>query len=703
MGFPGQRDSTRSAVNPHNEDALQRHYVALKSYLAPSLQDEQGRPRPNRARDKLLRLSVTQFMELSTDVYDKLIRREDERLQRVREVPRCLPPKQNFHPKRNQARQKLSTLPIERFRQLATDVYFELERRIPRFANGDLERPRSGASSRAPSRGGMRPPPGAIRVPPPGAGGRPPLSPGPNGGPARPLPRTFQANTMVPNKSTMVEDDDGEDEDEFGLDNVVSGLARRDTNLNGDESERIRIQDAEIEDLKDKLLQKDLELGQVKTSGSEDLSSLREELEQKHMDAQKLNNDLRRELDQLHKEKAQDEREIRAQHDRNLDDVKAQLDNAHRQINDVHSQLETHQTENRELRTQLEHGEQQPSDSELQRRIELLEQELTNQEKLTKEVRDEATMLLQEMRELSKQNDEAIEQEEKLAAQVSKLEREVDNWRQRYAKVKAQNKHLRASHMGLGLETSFDAGSLLRKEGLINESGLVKDIDVTRFQLAIEELLKVARQSSTDSMLDNVKNVAISVQSITSVVGTDGYPTPNSSSPDGGSAPPADVAKLKARVTGTANSLITQTKLHASASGLSPVALLDAAASNLTAAVVELIKAIGIRPSPKSELEDVQIDPHESMGSFYEDRESSDQDRPFEHDDPISPVDGDGHNPQFMVSPPEQKSMGPVPVGSIGRNNTFKKMNGWFGWGKSPEMPATSSLNGGGTEYEPYS
>lgn len=741
MGFPNQRDSARSAVNPHNEDALHKHYMALKHYLAPSLQDDHGKMRPNRARDKLLRLSVTQFMELSTDVYDELIRREDERLQRVRDVPHSLPPKQNFHPKRNQARQKLSTLPIERFRQLATDVFFELERRIPRFAVGDMDRPMSSASGRAPSRGGIHPPYG-MRGPPSGMGG-----------PPRPLPRTFQSNTMVPNKGTMIEDD--EDEDEFALDNVVTGLARRDTNLSNEQA----LQD-EIDALKRQLSEKDEEIEKARTSG-QGFDTLREELEQKNMNAQKLNDELRRELDQLHKDKTQDERDIRAQHDRNLDDL-------HTQMDDLHAQLETHQSESRELRMQLQQGQHQPSDSELQRRVDLLQQELANQEKLTKEVRDEATMLLQEMRDLSQQNDQAIEQEERLAAQVAKLEKDVDHWRQRYARIKAQNKSLRASHVDLGLHNSFDAGSLLRQQSLVSTGGLVKDVDVTRFQLAIEELLRVARQSGTESMIDSMKNVAVSVQSITSVVGTDGYPTPSSpNSPAENTNPqPASVAKLKARVTGTANSLITQTKLHASAHGLSPVALLDAAASNLSAAVVELIKAVGIRASPRSELDDAPpattlsavdplqfprvVDPHESMGSYYEDRMSrSDHEPPFQYDDQMSAA-GDEHHDHdeeddddyydesdsfpgpatptvrvqhdmagaagmhhdanvSMMAPAVQISSAPAPApapasppGSIGRNNTFKKMNGWFGWGSkgsNGESPISPTM---GTEYDPY-
>lgn len=40
-----------------------------------------------------------------------------------------LPVKEDFHPKRNQARQKLATLAIVRFKDLASDVYSELARR----------------------------------------------------------------------------------------------------------------------------------------------------------------------------------------------------------------------------------------------------------------------------------------------------------------------------------------------------------------------------------------------------------------------------------------------------------------------------------------------------------------------------------------------------------------------------------------------
>lgn len=243
------------------EEALAEHYRVLKVYLSGYLADEKGNPRPNRARDKLLRLSVIQFQELSTDVYDESQRREDE-IRRGLEsgVPKFLPPKNNFHPKRNQARQKLSTLPLERFRQLATDVFYELERRFPHFTGDNIERTASPALSTASSTRsgpGRRPPPGGLppggfRGPPPGGRGQPPFRNGSMGGSAnlgppgaggsgdfgRPLPKQFQQNTIVPNKGTLVEDDDDQsgdddeddDQDAFGLEGAAQRRSRRTTN-----------------------------------------------------------------------------------------------------------------------------------------------------------------------------------------------------------------------------------------------------------------------------------------------------------------------------------------------------------------------------------------------------------------------------------------------------------------------------------------
>lgn len=726
---------------PEHEEALHKHYIMLRQYLASSLRDEKGNIRPNRARDKLLRLSVTQFMELSTDVYDELMRREDERLQRVKDVPRFLLPRTTFHPKRNQARQKLSTLPLDRFRQLATDVYYELERRVPRFAAGDHSRPQSTASSvsnggRRPSQGGMRPPmPGYRGPPPPGGpgGGRPPMSPafgpngapmgpnmGPNGGPmrppgssrapsdvsdnaplrplasnrvpsdpneagslGRPLPKTFQSNTIVPNKSTMVEDDDDEEEETLGTARFSEVLPA--PSVTGSEQARrtIKTQETELTRLREELSE------QITVVGERgQWQALRESLEKKANDAELLRENMQREIDSLRREK-DDENEQHAEQLQDFEDTKARLetmrlenDNLHTQNEDMQHQLQNHHTELQELREQSKRGS--VGSKESNRRIELLEEQLATQEKLTNEVRQEATLYLHEMRDMSRQTESAIEQEEKLAAQVTKLEKEIDTWRERYAKAKAQNKALRASTLGLGL-TSVDMGNLSREDSFISQDGLVCDVDITRFQLAVDELLKSARRSGTDTMLESVKQVTLCVSAISSTIGTDGYPTPSPSPHSPNGAPPTSspsVAKLKARVTGTANSLITATKQHASASGLSPVALLDAAASNLTAAVVELIKAVGVRPSSASELQDASAD----LDSIY----SPDPSYPSPSIELSRSNDIGAH----ANSPPVQ----PLNVG----NGTQKKPNGWFGWGKGTSVDNSPRSPPSGDEYDPY-
>jgi len=730
-GRPGPPGERRPMFRPEHEESLHRHYVMLRQYLASSLRDEKGNIRPNRARDKLLRLSVTQFMELSTDVFDELVRREDDRLKRVQDVPRFLLPKTTFHPKRNQARQKLSTLPLDRFRQLATDVFYELERRIPRFATGEMSRPPSTASSvssRRPSQGGMRPPLPGYRGPPPPNGGRPPMSPafGPNGGPmrppgssrapsdvsdnaplrplgsnrvpsdssdppnslGRPLPKTFQSNTIVPNKSTMVEDDDDDDvqEEEETLGNQRFRTTSMATaSVTGSEQARqtIATQATELANLRAELSE------QITIVGERgQFLALKESLEQKDIEAERLRENMQREIDELKREK-EDEKETHAEQLQEFEDIKSRFDamrleneNLHTQNEDMQHQMGTQQAELKELREQSNQRGAVDSE-ESTRRIELLEEQLATQEKLTNEVRQEATLYLREMRDLSRQTDEAIEQEDKLTAQVTKLERDIETWRERYAKAKAQNKALRASTLGLGL-TSVDMGNLSREESFLSQDGLVCDVDITRFQLAVDELLKSARRPGTDAMLESVKQVTICVSAISSTIGTDGYPTPSPSPHSPTSAPPSNspsVAKLKARVTGTANSLITATKQHASASGLSPVALLDAAASNLTASVVELIKAVGVRPSSAAELQDANAD----IDSIY----SPDPSYPSRSID----LPRSNNMGEHSDSPPVQ----PLNVG----NGQQKK--GWFGWAKSPSIDGSPrSPPSEDDEYDPY-
>ena len=214
-------ESGRSTQDEQTEAILGERYLALKKFL--NVRD--GRTSSGttpKAKDKLLRLTGLQLIELSTDVYDELKRRQDPR------APPSLPSENTFHPKRNQARQKLSSLSAERFQSLATDVFTELGRRFPHFAAGDIPRVNSSTSMRPPRASSRRQPSdaGSIRAPPNGTGygDSIPPSPGLNGDFSRPMQKQFQSNTIVPNKSTMVEE--GDDASEADAREPFSAMAR---------------------------------------------------------------------------------------------------------------------------------------------------------------------------------------------------------------------------------------------------------------------------------------------------------------------------------------------------------------------------------------------------------------------------------------------------------------------------------------------
>ena len=281
------------------EESLWQHYTTLKRYLSQSLRDEKGNVKPNRARDKLLRLSPVQFQELSTDVYDELLRRQSASAQQPNApagIPTYLTPRDNFHPKRNQARQKLSTLPPTRFRDLATDVFYEVERRVPRFAGGNIDRTGSPASSMRgpPSRGGT---PNGFRPgsreqgPPRGVPGYGPRQGSLGGqvfaglgipgigiqedGYGRPTAKTFQSNTIVPNKSTLVEDDDDQtgpedNDDPYRLGSLGGGREVHNRSRSGgsDERERKIIADyqAQVGDLQARVSELEYQVQEKDTS-----------------------------------------------------------------------------------------------------------------------------------------------------------------------------------------------------------------------------------------------------------------------------------------------------------------------------------------------------------------------------------------------------------------------------------------------------
>ncbi|KAI5780027.1 hypothetical protein EDC01DRAFT_668963 [Geopyxis carbonaria] len=673
------------------EEEVAAHHEILSSWLREYL-SERGNLRPNRARDKLLRLSMIQFQELSTDVYDELLRREPERNSNppppTDNPPPFLPPKADFHPKRNQARQKLSTLPGDRFRDLATDVFYELERRFPKFSSGllSLTSPTNSISGMPPpgrmgSPGPGMGPPGRVGSPGPmgpgrrgtppgmmmpgGPNGRPPYGgpPGPNGYPrgpprgppgrgppppmggplgspgpdghnslGRPLPKTFQNNHIIPNKSTMVEDeDDDDDDDAFGLEDPTrGGNGRRNTGHSsrsmgggGNEADKKLIADyqSKVELLQDKVtgLESSLHARDQEVQALKDEERIREnaanekrnewaelriDLEGKLADAESLNNSLRSEIEKVKSEKAANERAL-------------------------HEQLDQKPKggDNMEYQELLKHHEE-------------LKMDLREQEEVTEEVRREAMEFLNQMKIISERADDSVEREDKLNREINKLKDEVKEWKSRYAKAKTTIRSIRSSSLGLQVPTS---NSLLGKDGnLVDAKGLIKAVNLTKFQISIDELLRIARGINFGQSLEQVKSVVIATRTLTQEI----QDTSN------------EVERIKTQISATANNLITAAKNHSIGCGLSPVSLVDAAASHLTASVIEMVKLVKIRPTMEGDIDEedelvasaTHID-DEAFSPDDENRYLPEDTDPSIHAFPAPPVNingnGNGHVPEF--------------------------------------------------------
>lgn len=617
----------------NQEIVLSEHYVSLKRYLSGTSRDGNPKPPPNKARDKLQRLTGVQFLELSTDVYDELKRRELASRRPPNAPPGTGPPdylvpEENFHPKRNQARQKLSSLGPPRFRDLATDVFCELERRYPRFAGGDIPRVGSPMSIRGPQSRSQTPVSGMNGYPPRGqsrrrpseassirsARGPTPMNGGfgvppsprlPNGDYERPTPKQFQSNTIVPNKSTMVEEDDdlvsplspdpGE-ADAYGMGRMSAdreskrsaGPSETDKKLMEEYEQQVRELRGKIDNMEDTMRKKDDELNSIlgNERSRENAANLekkgwdetRQNMENRLAEVQELNDSLERELDRIKDDHASEMRELREQ----LEDSRQSNANMMRPNTASNPKLER---ENEDLRIALQ-----------------------DQQQVTDEVRREAQDFLREMKLLSQQSGAAWERQAELEKTIESLENEVRDWRNRYARTKTQLRNMRASSLSLMIDQ--DAGKYVREKGFTQENGLVKDVHVTKFQISIDELLQRARVDNPERVIDSMKAVVVSVRRISKDI--------DESAPNN-----EDVlqqqAKLKSRVSSTANNLITASKNFASSAGISPVSLLDAAASHLVAAVVELLRTVKIRSTPAGELDDDDdgtITPVDSTGFF---------------------------------------------------------------------------------------
>ena len=208
-------------------------------------------------------------------------------------------------------------------------------------------------------------------------------------------------------------------------------------------------------------------------------------------------------------------------------------------------------------------------------------------------MRREATELLEEMKALTSQHEQFFENQTVSTQEVTRLQAEIREWKSRYGQLKVQ---LRSAATSTSSASNLTMRIDSRLRSIATEDGVIEGGTITRFQNSIDDLLSAARRDDNE-VLETMTEVVKATRGITDDIKRHGSQMTEDD---------PRIRKLTTRLSATANNLITATKNHAASQGLSPVSLIDAAASHLTSTVVDLVKMVKMRPGSGSTYDDGQ-------------------------------------------------------------------------------------------------
>ena len=146
----------------------------------------------------------------------------------------------------------------------------------------------------------------------------------------------------------------------------------------------------------------------------------------------------------------------------------------------------------------------------------------------------------------------------------------------------------------------------------ISAYGGILDIHITAFLSSIDSLLNCARSTTPTSVLTPMKAVVNAVASILDDIRV----YEEKIELDKAILDVDNLYSLRERAKATLSNLVTASKTHATSLGMSPVSLLDAAASHLSATVTDLGKIVFIRRATKAEQEEYLSSPQEDTGKI---------------------------------------------------------------------------------------
>ncbi|KAI8339151.1 hypothetical protein BC941DRAFT_469332 [Chlamydoabsidia padenii] len=584
--YSSRAPSMASSTNrPYNnnvnyETTARTYYVELRKYLIHFLAKEATEgvhPQRTSARQKLSRLSNLQFHELAMDVYDELMRRNlNDKF-----VP-FLAVREEFHPKRNQARQKLATLPDSRFMDLSSDVYYELTRRYPHIMDSDDTN-------------------------------RPPMPPLPTTSTSSPTPRhpmsnnvpppASQSTTIIPTKGTInvepVSSKDSSDEDDD--DNTTKSSGNTPIGKYASSTQH-KVNDRMPPTSGTAGYQRKQSLTSQSITPSSSSSHYQQHNKGKEGDSL---NGLMADLGNRGFNRSQDTINSYDNNKMPIGDREKRPDDYDNRIASMNKQIEMLEKENQELRANaLSRGNTdvggnpsqlqklQEDYSRLDKQYKSLERNHNDQQEIIREVKQEAGELMNELEKLSNENDKFrkdIDQSESTARQLTQ---QIQDWKTKYQKLRLE---LRNTNASSDYDNTIPNQDITRSHFLqASQSGVISHDSVISYQAAIEDLLRRARSNTPSDVLNSMKTIVMTCKSMTEDV--ERYEMKGLLNPD----KQTKLQALKGPFSNELAHLVTAAKTHVNSMGISPVALLDVAASNLTNAVVNLVKLMGMSATASS-------------------------------------------------------------------------------------------------------
>ncbi|KAK9386854.1 hypothetical protein V1515DRAFT_111092 [Lipomyces mesembrius] len=594
-----------------NEYVLYTHYAAFEAFvkMPPDSSLVPPSPRQAKSRERLHRMPRAPFIELSVDVYDELQRRQaiaaatDAGLTPT--VPDALAPQDGLHPKRNTTREHLAVLQSSRFRDLVLDVYFEVARRLSQ------QQSETGASRKANPQ--VLQPEGPVpKVQSPvtvpaqrkattgnhSSGHSSSNSTSSNGGSSfygRPVPKTFQASTVVPTKSSMIErsDDSGDDE--------LAGSTSIPTRSNQPTSS-VPLDDNALQ-LKPVLHQR----------GTSQLSTQFASLQDKHAALQVESTSQKNETSELKTTLVQKEDQIRFLTEALENEKQAAAELASSTEGELfrtraanmkmNAEIQVLEAELEKLRVRstvqspdgnsvvdidMYHQLKQNYD-DLLAGHEILKIKLEDQHEVTEQVRTEALRFVGEIKALSELETANRDRTERLMSQVRKLQTENNELREKLALGQIGDTLSMPDRKGLATRPSH-----VPVNSFLSDDGVISLVYFARFQASIDALVRasvdVNEAGGQSYFFEMIRSVVINTKNI--LAEADAFEQPGA---------PTTATKLRARVSIASNNLVVAAKNHVMSCNLSPLSVLDASVASLVGCIVDLVKAAKLKeitPTP---------------------------------------------------------------------------------------------------------